>query len=129
MVPSGYVFPPRSSRPHLPLTAVVEADTFLSNKLVRIDIATSELEEYNIPYILPPLPNSVLPSDVQGRVALACVVQPGKDGNVYAAAGVRNEFVRINPQTKKVDVFYTNNPLGNLQPFNDAWPGETGVSS
>lgn len=24
-------------------------------------------------------------------------------------------------------VLETGNPLGNLEPFNDAWPGETGV--
>lgn len=104
-----------------------QADTFTSNKIVEIDRSTGTLEEYDIPYKLPVLGNSVLPSDVQGRVALSCVVQPGKDGRIYAAAGVRNEFVRFDPNTKEIKVFETNNPLGNLQPFNDAWPGETGM--
>lgn len=40
---------------------------------------------------------------------------------------MRNEFVRFDPKTNEVKVFPTGNPLGNLQPFNDAWPGETGM--
>jgi streptogramin lyase len=100
---------------------LIYADTFLANKIVQINPQTSTLVEYSIPYRLPVLNDSVLPSDAQGRVALACVVQPGKDGNVYAAAGVRNELVRFNPKTSQIDVFPIGNPLGNLQPFNDAW--------
>lgn len=46
---------------------------------------------------------------------------------IYAAAGVRNEFVRFDPNTNEIKVFPTGNPLGNLQPFNDAWPGQTGM--
>lgn len=46
---------------------------------------------------------------------------------IYAAAGVRNEFVIFDPATNKIKVLPTGNPLGNLQPFNDAWPGETGM--
>lgn len=53
---------------------------------------------------------------------LTCIVQ-----RIYAAAGVRNEFVRFDPKTKEVKVFPTGNPLGNLQPFNDAWPYKTGM--
>jgi hypothetical protein len=123
-----------------------QADTFTSNKIVQIDRDSGELKEYDIPYKLQPLNSSVLPSDVLGRTALSCVVQPGKNGvsresqytrlnlpllhdrqKIYAAAGIRNEFVIFDPATNDMTVLETGNPLGNLQPFNDAWPGETGV--
>ncbi|SMR52136.1 unnamed protein product [Zymoseptoria tritici ST99CH_1E4] len=109
------------------LDGKIYADTFTSNKIVQIDRDTGELNEYDIPYKLQPLNSSVLPSDVLGRVALSCVVQPGKNGKIYAAAGQRNEFVIFDPSTKEMTVLETGNPLGNLQPFNDAWPGETGM--
>lgn len=114
-----------SSKP--PSNPKPQADTFTSNKIVQIDIPTGQLREFDIPYKLPVLGNSVLPSDVQGRVALSCVVQPGKNGKIYAATGVRNEFAIFDPSTGNVTVLETGNPLGNLQPFNDAWPGETGM--
>ena len=57
-----------------------QADTFTSNKIVQIDRETQTLTEYDIPYTLPVLNNSVLPAAVQGRAALSCVVQPGEDG-------------------------------------------------
>lgn len=46
---------------------------------------------------------------------------------IYAAAGIRNQFVVFDPITKDMTILETGNPLGNLEPFNDAWPGETGV--
>jgi hypothetical protein len=47
-----------------------------------------KLKEYDIPYTLPLLNTTALPllSQLQGTIAFACVVQPGKDGKVYAAA-------------------------------------------
>ncbi|WPG97563.1 Hypothetical protein R9X50_00034000 [Acrodontium crateriforme] len=102
-------------------------DTFLSSKIGRIDPITGKVDEFDIPYTLPPLPTSVLPSQLQGRASLACAIQPGKDGNIYAASGVRNEFVRVNVKTKKVDVFPTGNVLGNLQPFNDITAADDGM--
>ncbi|KAF7185150.1 Virginiamycin B lyase [Pseudocercospora fuligena] len=105
----------------------IYADTFTANKIVQIDRSTGKLTEYDIPYKLPVLGDSVLPSDVQGRVTGACVVQPGKNGKIYAATGIRNEFAIFDPTDNSVTVLETGNPLGNLQPFNDAWPGETGM--
>ncbi|GIZ39141.1 hypothetical protein CKM354_000253200 [Cercospora kikuchii] len=105
----------------------IYADTFTSNKIVQINPNTGDLREFDIPYKLPILGNSVLPSDLQGRVALSCVVQPGKNGKIYAATGVRNEFAILDPSNGNVTILETGNPLGNLQPFNDAWPGETGM--
>ena len=77
------------------------------------------------------MPQSILPSALQGRAALACVIRLGRDGKLYAATGIRNQFLKIDPTTKNITVFNTNpyNPLGNLQPFNDAWEGPTGVRS
>ena len=118
---------------HWCLLTPCKGDTFTSNKFVRVDLATGQLDEYDIPYTLDPLPvpNSLVPSDVQGRIALSCVVRTGADGMVYGATGIRNQLARIDPISKKVEVFNTGNPqnpAGNLQPFNDAWPGPTGVS-
>ena len=96
---------------------------------MRLDQSTGQLDEYDIPYTLGPLPSSALPSDLQGRVALACAIQPGNDEKLYAASGVRNQIVRIDPTTKTIDVFTPTplDPLGNLEPFNDMWRGNEGV--
>jgi hypothetical protein len=107
----------------------VYIQNFLVDTLVKLDPATGERTEYQIPYKNPPAPTSVLPG-LGNRTALACAIRPGNDGKIYAASGVRNEIVVLDPQTGSVDVFAqpANNPLGNLFPFNDLWPGETGVS-
>lgn len=116
---------------HLP--SPHQADTFLSNKIVRIDPRSGELDEYDIPYTIPLLPVSSIPAFAQAQGAVgACVVRTGYDGKVYVATGVRNQLARIDPATKVVEVFNTGDPqdpTGNLQPFNDAWPGEYGVSN
>jgi len=105
------------------------AEDILVNKIQRIDPSTGVVEEYEIPYTTPALDFSVLPT-LEGRTAFACAIRPGADGNIYAATGIRNEFVRVNVTTKKIDVFTPPppNPLGNLQPFNDLWTGPEGVS-
>lgn len=102
---------------------------FLVDTLVKLDPSTGVTTEYPIPYNNPPALTSVLPG-IGGRTAFACAIRPGKDGLIYASAGVRNEMVQLNPSTGVVKVFAQplNNPLGDLQPFNDLWPGETGVS-
>ncbi|KUJ17349.1 uncharacterized protein LY89DRAFT_746879, partial [Mollisia scopiformis] len=87
--------------------------------------------EYPIPYTLPALPFSSLPgySLTSGVTALACAIRPGEDGNLYAGSGIRNQFIRINPTTRKIDVFTPQpfDPLGDLQPFNDLTAGPTGM--
>lgn len=106
--------------------------------------------EYKIPYTIPGTNSpAILPALTNGRTALACAIRAGTDGNLYAASGLRNQFLRINPWTKKIDVFsmlpdpslFRNrkaheliiiappnyNPLGDLQPFNDLTPGPTGM--
>lgn len=103
---------------------------FLSEKLARIDPVTKQVKEYDIPWTSPPLGNlSSLPS--AGGLALgACVIRPGKDGNIYAANGLRNQLVKLDLKTEKVTVYTPPgllSALGNLQPFNDLWPGETGM--
>jgi hypothetical protein len=107
----------------------VYIQNFLVDTLVKLNPATGERTEYQIPYKNPPSPTSVLPGS-GSRTALACAIRPGNDGKIYAASGVRNEIVVLDPLTGSVDVFAqpANNPLGNLFPFNDLWPGETGVS-
>lgn len=66
---------------------------------------------------------------ITDRTALSCAIRTGADGNLYAANGVRNQLVRINPSTKKIDLFQMTppNPLGNLQPFNDLYTAKEGI--
>lgn len=65
--------------------------------------------EYPIPYTTPKLNYTVLPGFNQtgGRTAFACAIRPGNDGNIYAASGIRNQFLRINTTSRKIDVFST----------------------
>lgn len=100
----------------------------LANKIARIDPTTGLVEEYEIPFTLPTNSYSSLPN-VGGRVVLACAIQPGSDGHIYAANGLRNQLVRINVTTRHIDVFTPPpfNPLGDLQPFNDLYRGPTGM--
>ncbi|KAK5118828.1 hypothetical protein LTR62_000037 [Meristemomyces frigidus] len=101
---------------------------FLVDTLVRLDPSTGVTTEYQIPYNNPPAATSVLPG-LGNRTALACAIRPGDDGLIYAASGVRNEIVQLDPATGMVKVFAqpANDPLGDLQPFNDMWPGPTGM--
>jgi len=98
------------------------------DKIARIDPQTGVVQEYDIPYTTPALNASVLPGQ-GGRTALACAIRPGNDGNIYAASGIRNQFLRINTTTRHIDVFTPTpyNPAGDLQPFNDLTAGPDGM--
>lgn len=105
----------------------------LKNIIFRIDPATGQIEEYPIPFTTPlsPMPIELpgLLKDLTDRTAISCAIRKGADGNLYAANGLRNQLVRINPTTKKIDIFQQPipNPLGNLQPFNDLFTAEDGM--
>ena len=99
--------------------------------IARIDPKTNKIEEYPIPYGTPaPTGNLTIVPGLGNRTALACVVRTGTDGNIYAASGIRNMLVQINPTTKKIKFLGPNptDPTGNLINFNDAWTGPEGVS-
>lgn len=83
----------------------------LANKIARLDKYTGAIEEYDIPYTYPLNYNATLPHS-----ALACAIQPGNDGNVYAATGLRNQFVQIKLPERTLKVFTPEpyNPLGDL---------------
>ncbi|KAH3971150.1 hypothetical protein HBI56_204330 [Parastagonospora nodorum] len=102
---------------------------FLDNSISRIHINSGQVTNYPVPYSPDQLYNSSLP--LTGRIAFACAIQPGKDGNLYAATGIRSQFLKINPKTGFIKVFTPPVPnfpfLGNIQPFNDLWAGETGM--
>jgi streptogramin lyase len=104
---------------------------FLDNSVSRIDIQSGAITNYPIPYSPDQLYNTSLP--LTGRVAFACAIQPGKDGYLYAATGLRSQFLKIDPTTGFIKIFTPPAPniplLGNIQPFNDLWPGDTGVGS
>jgi streptogramin lyase len=107
---------------------MVYIQNFLVDTLVRLNPTTGEMTEYKIPYKNPPSPTSVLPS-LGNRTALACAIRPGDDGKIYAASGVRNEIVVLDATSGSLTVYAqpSNDPLGNVFPFNDLWPGPTGV--
>ena len=104
------------------------AEDILVDKIARVDPNTGTVEEFDIPYNTGPLLGL---GDIAGRGAFACAIQPGEDGMLYAASGIRNQFVRINHNTKNITVFTPPppNPLGNLEPFNDLWRGPKGASA
>lgn len=105
----------------------------LVDKIARIDPDTGDVEEYDIPYTGPGLQGGALLGipDLLNRSALACALQPGHDGNIYAASGLRNQFIRINPTTKAIDVFTPNPPapLGDVLFLNDLYAHPKGVSA
>lgn len=88
----------------------------LNNLITRLDPNTGVLTEYTIPY------NNNSAGTLQSLepeiLALSCAIQPGQDGMLYAAAGIRSQFLQINPVSKEIRVFtppYPNSILGNLQ--------------
>ena len=89
---------------------------------------TETFQEFQIPY------SATVPSTAPqlGNITgIQCVVRTGKDGMVYGGAGVRNEIVVVNPRTTPPSLQVFSPPpnlLGNLQPFNDAWAANQGVS-
>jgi len=105
----------------------------LKNIIFRIDPDTGKIDEYPIPFTTPLSPTPIqLPGvakSVTDRTALSCAIRKGRDGNLYAANGVRNQLVRINPYTKKIDIFQdpNSNVAGNLQPFNDLSSADDGM--
>lgn len=104
---------------------------FLDNTISKIEIESGKIKNYKVPYSPDQLyPNQSLP--LTGRVAFACAIQPGSDGNLYAATGTRSQFLKINPSNGNIKVFTPPLPnvplLGNIQPFNDLWDGGSGVS-
>ncbi|KAH9828021.1 hypothetical protein Tdes44962_MAKER09499 [Teratosphaeria destructans] len=82
-------------------------ESILVNHIFRIDPSTGAVEEYPIPFTTP-LSNETLlgvSSPIQDRTALSCAIREGRDGNLYASNGLRNQLVRINPSTKDIKVF------------------------
>lgn len=84
--------------------------------IARIDLQTGQVDEYTIPYTQDPLLAPSVPL-FNGKTPLACAIRPGADGNIYASAGTRNELVKIDPNSKQIEVLVPPpyNPLGDLQ--------------
>jgi len=106
------------------------SSNFITNTIGRVDPTTGEVTEYQVPSVN--LTNPRL-GDLGGRAGFSCVIQPGSDGFLYAASGIRNELIKINPTTKDIKVFTPPSTgelpsvIGNLEPFNDMWRGPEGV--
>ncbi|KAF2165243.1 hypothetical protein M409DRAFT_24625 [Zasmidium cellare ATCC 36951] len=106
-------------------------EMILVNKIFRVDPQSGEVDEYPIPFTTP-LSNQTIPGLnnplVQDRTALSCAIRTGADGNLYAANGLRNQLLRINPRTKNIQVLQPPpNPLGNLFNFNDLYTAKDGI--
>ncbi|EME41909.1 hypothetical protein DOTSEDRAFT_65119 [Dothistroma septosporum NZE10] len=107
----------------------------LYNTFFRIDPQTGQYDEYPIPFTTPADNSSIqLPGvakSLTDRTALSCAIRKGADGNIYAGNGLRNQLVRINPTTKKIDIFQPSagvlNSLGNLFNFNDLYSADDGI--
>lgn len=105
----------------------------LKNIFFRVDPASGHVDEYPIPFTTPldphPIPLPGVAKSVTDRTALSCAIRKGADGNLYAGNGVRNQLVRINPTTKKIDIFEPTplNPAGNLFNFNDLYTAKDGI--
>jgi streptogramin lyase len=105
----------------------------LVNHFFRIDPDTGHIDEFPIPFTTPLDPNPIqLPGvlkTITDRTALSCAIRAGADGNIYAGNGLRNQLIRINPTSKKIDLFEPQplNPLGDLFPFNDLYTAEDGI--
>jgi len=108
-------------------------EDILVNKIFRLAPKSGEIQEFDIPFTTALSNNTQIPALnsglLQDRTAFSCAIRTGQDGNLYASNGVRNQLVRINPTTKKIDIFAPpiNNPLGDLQPFNDLTPAKGGM--
>lgn len=107
------------------------SSNFITNTIGRVDPITGAVTEYKVPSTSLADPRL---GDLAGRAGFSCVIQPGSDGFLYAASGIRNELLKINPKTKEIKVFTPPStgelpsPAGNLEPFNDMWRGPKGVS-
>lgn len=102
----------------------------LTNKIARLDPDTGKIEEFTIPYQDAIPANFTLVDLEPQQLALACAIQPGHDGNLYAAAGIRSQFLKINPTTKEIKVFTPPPPasaLANLENFNDLYAAPDGM--
>ena len=99
----------------------------LVNKLARIDATTGKVTEFDIPFTVPEL-NITLPN-IGSRTVLACAIQPGADGHLYASNGRRNQLVKVNVTSEEITVLTPKpyDPIGNLQPFNDLDTGKDGM--
>ncbi|KAF2772513.1 NHL repeat-containing protein [Teratosphaeria nubilosa] len=106
-------------------------ESILVNQIFRIDPSSGDVEEYSIPFTTPLSNKTILgvSSQIQDRTAFSCAIREGRDGNLYASNGLRNQLVRINPSTKDIKVFEIEplNPLGDLQPFNDLYSAANGI--
>jgi streptogramin lyase len=98
-----------------------------------IQILEASANIHPIPFIRPlnatPIEIPGVLKSVTDRTALSCAIRQGADGNLYAGNGLRNQLVRINPITKKIDIFEPApiNPLGNLFNFNDLYSAKDGI--
>lgn len=102
---------------------------FVAATMGYINYKTSEIKEFPIPYSEES--PAAFPHD-GNTTGLQCVVRTGKDGMVYGGSGIRNQVVQVNPFSDpvKLQIFTPakQDPVGNLQPFNDAWAANQGVS-
>ncbi|KAI5194015.1 hypothetical protein AUEXF2481DRAFT_6785 [Aureobasidium subglaciale EXF-2481] len=105
----------------------------LNNIFFRLDPNTGNIEEYPIPFTTAlsaePIRLPGVAKSLTDRTAFSCAIRTGADGNLYAGNGIRNQLLRINPTTKKIDVFQIppTDPAGDLFFFNDLYSAKDGI--
>lgn len=111
------------------LWGIAIADNFF----FRLNPSTGHIVEYPIPFTSQlnnkTIPIAGLPKVVAARTVLSCAIRKGADGNLYGGNGLRNQLARINPETKKIDLFEITpvNPVGNAFPFDDLYSATDGI--
>lgn len=106
-------------------------EAILANIIFRINPSTGEVDEFNIPFTVPPLNLSLpVPPQDADRTEFSCAIRTGHDGNLYASNGLRNQLIRIVPSATPSITAFTPQPynaLGDLQPFNDLYSSADGI--
>lgn len=90
------------------------SSNFITNTIGRVDPITGDVSEYQVPSVNL---TKLRLGDFLGRAGLSCVIQPGSDGFLNAASGVRNELSidQDQPNDKSAESLYTTQAQGSYQ--------------
>src|SRR6267378_1118346 len=103
-----------------------------ANKIARIDLDNGEIHEWPVPRFYGGSSGgdagAERPIDLNGTPEgvphFTCAMMNGDDGFMYFSNGTPNQIVRLDPWTKKMDVYNAPDWWGNLEPYNDVTLGK-----
>jgi streptogramin lyase len=103
-----------------------------ANRIARIDLDNGEILEWPVPRFYGGESGgdagAERPVDLNGTPEgvphFTCAMMNGDDGFMYFSNGTPNQIVRIDPWTKKMDVYNAPDWWGNLEPYNDLTLGK-----